>query len=106
MCPSIFVPKPATSLNLLLAMAALTSGEPSSYSSTLRAVEPVLHVVAAHEHARLVPLADRTQRLVRGRGQDVVEGGRLPVRSHLGVGMAGVVQHLVLVGDRARRAAR
>jgi hypothetical protein len=43
----------------------------------------VLDVVSLDEDAGLVPLPNGTERLVLGRGHDVVEGGRLAVRTNL-----------------------
>ena len=64
----------------------------------LRAVQVVLDGLAVRDHAALIPLAGRAERPILG-GKDVVERGRLPVRSDLRVGVALVVDQLVLVAD-------
>ena len=52
MWPFCGLPKRAMSLNLLLAIAAFSAGESSSYCSTLLAVQPVLDVVALDDDSR------------------------------------------------------
>ncbi len=98
MKPFCSLPKRAMSLNLLFAMAARRAGLSSSYCSTLRAVQIVLDRRAVRDDPALVELAGRLQRTILS-GQDVVERGRLTVRSDLRVGMPLVVDELVLVAD-------
>src|SRR5579884_1411156 len=61
------------------------------------AVEPVLDVVALEQHARMVPLAGRMERLVGVGRNDVVEGRGALLRA---VRDNGVVNHLVFVAGR------
>src|SRR5262245_21562358 len=64
----------------------------------LLAVQVVLDVQGADDHFARVPLPCRLHRTVVRR-HHVVERARLPVRTDLRVGVALVVDHLVLVAD-------
>ena len=64
----------------------------------LHAVEPVLDVVAFDDDARLVVLADGLGGGLRG-GDHRIERASLIVGAALGVGVAGVVDHLIFECD-------
>ncbi len=112
MWPFCSLPNRATSLNLLLAIAPRRSAESSSVLEHAGVVEIVVDANAAgydaaRVHADLahVPFAGGfLDRLEHRRGhadrQDVVERRGLAVRPDLRVGMALVVDLLVLVADR------
>jgi len=59
-------------------------------------VEPVFDVVAFDDDAGGVPFANRFQGFICGRREYVVKRGRLAVRADLSIGVASVVEHLVL----------
>ena len=85
MCPFCGVPNRATSLNLLAAIAAFSAGEPSSYVSTLLAVQPVLDVRTLDGDLRC---CSTRRRACSGRfsaGEHVIQRRGLALRADLRV---------------------